>query len=201
MVVPLLGALGGGASAQESTPATGSEVALLPGQGPASNPAETGVLSNTPDLRACAVQDPRQRPVRQTTAARRRPRMFGWLWRSTRNIDIERTGAPLLFYLRSPLLTALPERADCDHEIMVQEPQEPAACASLAVNAGSQDAYSVAVMLPQLSAGSPAKLGDTVRDRLQRGTPVTLRALGGAVIEFSPNRVRQLEARACTADA
>ena len=155
----------------------------------------------TPDLRVCAVQEPKQRPVRQATSARRRQsRMFGWLWRSTRDIDIERTGAPLLFYLRSPLLTALPERSECAHEMVQPEPDEPASCASLAVNAGSHDAYSVAIALPQLAAGSPASLGDAVRGRLGRGSPVTLRALGGAEIEFSPHRVRQIEARACTAD-
>jgi len=154
------------------------------------------------NTRSCALeQDPRQRPVRAAASQRRRPgRMFGWLWRATRNIDIERSGAPVLFYLRSPLLTALPER-ECPHELLPDEPEEPATCASLAVNAGSEDAYSVAIVLPQLAARSPARLGDTVRGRLERGSSVTLRAVGGAEIEFSPDRVRQIEVRGCTVDA
>jgi hypothetical protein len=207
----LASAVFAGVSAQEGVPASAAEVAPLttvPPGAPAhfeSSPENLTMIAarGTPDLRACALQqDPRQRPVRQAATKRsRQSRMFGWLWRSTRNIDIERTGAPMLFYLRSPLLTALPERADCPHEMMAQEPRELANCASLAVNSGSEDAYSVAVSLPQLAAGSPAKLGDTLRGRLERGTPVTLRALGGAEIEFSPDRVRQVEARACTADA
>jgi hypothetical protein len=147
----------------------------------------------------CAMaQGPQQR---QTPARRRHSRMFGWLWRSTRNVDIERTGAPLLFYLRSPLLTTIPDRSECPDELAEHEPNVPAACASLAVNPGQDDAYSVAVTLPQLAASSPAKLAATLRDRLDRGERVTLRALGGAEIELSPERIRQVQARTCVADA
>ena len=150
------------------------------------------------------AQTQAQEPQRQTTqtSRRRQSRMFGWLWRSTRNIDIEKVGAPLLFYLRSPLLSGLPERNDCpDGPSVAASARAVATCAAVAVNTGHEDAWNVAIALPQLDAGSPGKLAETLRMRLSRGESVTLRAMGGNEIEFDPDRVRRVEARGCVADA
>jgi hypothetical protein len=143
----------------------------------------------------CLALEPPQR------AARRRPRMFGWLWRSTRNIDIERGGAPLLFYLRSPLLSGFRERADCPGEATITPRPHAEVCASLSVNPGHDDAWSVSVTLPQLESSTPAKLGEVLRDRLEHGARVTLRALGGRELQLDPARVATVEAKPCISEA
>lgn len=146
----------------------------------------------------CDVQQrPQHAQDRRNPARRRGFRRFGWLWRSTRNIDIERTGAPRLFYLRSPLLAAVPDPENCAVEGATQALHDPAPCASLAVNPGHENAYSIAVTLPQLTAVSPADLAEHLRTRLERGESVTLQALGGAEIELNPARIQQIEARTC----
>jgi len=142
----------------------------------------------------CVVDDVQQRP------GRRKSRMFGWLWRSTRNVDIERTGAPMSFYLRSPLLTGNREHAECPVE------DDGAAmtirsCAALAVNPGHDDGWNVTVALPQFDAATPHQLEDALRVRLDAGERVVLRVLGGRDVELDPERVRQVDARTCTTDA
>jgi hypothetical protein len=144
----------------------------------------------------CVANDVQQRP------GRRKSRMFGWLWRATRNVDIERTGAPMPFYLRSPLLAGFRERAECPPEHgEAGEDMTIRSCAALAVNPGHDDGWSVTVALPQFDAATPDKLEDALRTKLDAGEHVVLRVIGGRDVELDPERVRQVAARTCTADA
>lgn len=134
---------------------------------------------------------------------RRHSRMFGWLWRSTRNVDLEKTGTPLLFYLRSPLLSALSDR-DCPQEeerLTLPLQTDAATCATIALNAGSRDALNVVVGLPQMDAATPTELEAALRVRLERGERVVVRGLGGTPIRLNPDEIRRLDAKKCAAEA
>ena len=85
--------------------------------------------------------------------------VLGWLYRYTRNIDIEH-GSSVPFYLRSPLLNALTATLQCGNEAMAAA--RDAECALLEVNQGNDDAWTIALPLPQLEASSPARLAENV---------------------------------------
>jgi hypothetical protein len=141
----------------------------------------------------CAVID-------QDKQTRRKPRrgVLGWLYRYTRNIDVERGSTPLPLFLRSPLLTAVPAPVDCAGGTGETHAEE---CAAIVVTAEKDEAVTVAISLPQLGATTPARLADAVRNRLSDGETVELRTSGGGAIELLPAHVRRIDAKNCVVDA
>jgi hypothetical protein len=152
-------------------------------------------LTAGPDHSAgrCAVVD-------QDRQAKKRPRrgVLGWLYRYTRNIDVERGSTPLPLFLRSPLLTAVPTPSDCETE---SEPIHGQECAAIVVSVEKDASLTTAVPLPQLGASTPARLADAVRTRLADGEAVELKTSRGGLIDLIPDHVRGIEAKNCVVDA
>lgn len=144
---------------------------------------------------SCAVT-----PDQVQSKPRVRRGVLGWLYRYTRNIDIERSGgAPQPFILRSPLLTAAPDRSDCE-DVFVAPPRAEA-CAVVAVNPGSEkNARTVTVPLPQYHAATARMLEAEIRDRLMNGETVVLRTLKGVELRLDGGVVRFVVARTCRTD-
>jgi hypothetical protein len=144
----------------------------------------------------CAVQG----PVRQEEKARVRGGVLGWLYRYTRNIDIERVGSSRLpGFLRSPLLGSLPGRdQDCDP---VPSLDEATTCAVVSLDPGADHARTVVVPLPQMGVTTPSGLADRIHEQLAIGEWVSLRTTRDETIRFDREKIRYVEAEACRKDA
>ncbi len=135
-----------------------------------------------------------QEPRQQVRHDRRRvPWGLGWLYRYGRDVEVERGGvvAPS-FYMRSPLLSGLYLRPDCDDD-------DAATCAQVTL-VGDDDAEIVfEVPLPQLGASAPATLRDHIRSGLGSAETVVLRTTDGEDFELMPGAVRQVDVAVCSA--
>ena len=139
-----------------------------------------------------------QTPTRRMQQQRRRSsRLFGWLYRSVRNVDMEKSSAPHLFYLRSPLLAGFADDMDCPPE---SERLEPGAetCSMITVRTEKEAPRVAHVALPVLDAHDSADLRDTLETRLNAGEAIVLSTLDGKALLLSPNHVREMDVRPCT---
>jgi hypothetical protein len=139
-----------------------------------------------------------QTPARRLQQQRRRSsRLFGWLYRSVRNVDMEKSSAPHLFYLRSPLLAGFGDDMDCPPE---SERLEPGAetCSVITVRTEKEAPRVAHVALPVLDAHDSADLRDTLKTRLSAGEAIVLSTLDGKALLLSPNHVREMDVRPCT---
>ena len=140
--------------------------------------------------------------VPQGSDAKERTRrgVLGWLYKYTRNIDLERAGGSRLpGFLRSPLLGSLPVRSEnCD---ALPSLDEPATCAVVALDPGSDGERMVTVPLPQLGVTTPASLADRIHERLAHGEWISLRTNRAETMRFDRHKVRYVEAEACRKDA
>jgi len=188
MLVQARGSLGAVAILLALVPSTASAHTGIPS-------APLPVFNMGPDHPAgrCAVID----QERQTKKKPRRG-VLGWLYRYTRNIDVERGSTPLPLFLRSPLLTAVPMPMECDGEAGETHAQE---CAAIVVTSEKDDPITTAVTLPQLGASTPARLAEALRSRLAGGEAVELKTSGGGKIDFLPDHIRRIEAKNCVVDA
>jgi hypothetical protein len=147
---------------------------------------------------ACAVA---QGPV-QGDAARDRTRrgVLGWLYRYTRNTDVERVGGSRLpGFLRSPLLGSLPGRqADCDAGPSLDG---ATTCAVVSLDPGADHARTVTVPLPQMGVTTPAGLADRIHEKLAIGEWVSLQTNRQETLRFDRRRIRYVEAKGCRKDA
>ena len=138
-----------------------------------------------------------QTPTRRLQHQRRRSsRLFGWLYRSVRNVDMEKSSAPHLFYLRSPLLAGFGDDMDCPPETERLEPGTEA-CSVITVRAEKEAPRVAHVALPVLDAHDSADLRDTLETRLGAGEAIVLSTLDGKALLLSPNHVRELDVRPC----
>lgn len=154
----------------------------------------TGPPTGTP----CAVA---QVPARdQERKPRARRGVLGWLYKYTRNVDLERAGSSRLpGFLRSPLLGSLPGRPEnCDPTPSLEE---PTTCAVVALDPGSTDERTVTVPLPQMSVTTAAGLEERIHEQLALGEWVSLRTNRGETIRFDRRKVRFVETSVCRKDA
>lgn len=147
----------------------------------------------------CAVARRQQVQEREPEQSTRRG-VLGWLYRYTRNIDIERVGVSRLpGFLRSPLLGSLPARTqDCDP---VRELEEATTCAIVSLDPGADESRTVTVPLPQMGVTTPSALVDRIHEDLAIGEWVSLRTNRDETLRFDRHKVRYVEAEACRKDA
>lgn len=136
-------------------------------------------------------------PARRAQQRKRSSRLFGWLYRSVRNVDMEKGSTPpLLFYLRSPLLAGFGDDMDCPPD---QRPDATGvdACATIKVHAEKHAPQIAHVLLPVLDATNAVDLDEALRFRLEAGEAIILSTLDGKGLLLSPDRVRDLDVRPC----
>lgn len=147
---------------------------------------------------ACAVA---QVPVQgDADKDRTRRGVLGWLYRYTRNTDVERVGGSRLpGFLRSPLLGSLPGRPDdCE---AVPSLDVATTCAVVSLDPGADHARTVTVPLPQMGVTTPAGLADRIHEKLAIGEWVSLRTNRQETLRFDRRRIRYVEAKGCRKDA
>jgi hypothetical protein len=142
----------------------------------------------------CAVDQDRQ-DRQSATKKKSRRGVLGWLYRYTRNIDVERGSTPLPLYLRSPLASvAVPDCEDSATEPHAEQ------CAVISASL-EKESLTTTVPLPQLDAPSPARLADAIRARLAAGEHVSLHSAAGTYIELDPETTHHVETKNCVIDA
>jgi len=140
-------------------------------------------------------------PQDQESKPRARRGVLGWLYKYTRNIDVERAGSPRLpGFLRSPLLGALPGRSDADCERDTPAFDGVVRCAVISVNPGSDEAIIFTAPMPQLGETTLGGIEEQVRERLSRGEKVALETSKGGLIRIRSD-AGYVSARACRTDA
>lgn len=136
-----------------------------------------------------------QLPRQQGRPHRRRlPWGLGWLYRYGRDVEVERGNlvAPS-FYMRSPLLSGLYLRPDCD--------DQDTACAEVRLVGDERDVIAFEVALPQLGAETPGTLRDHIRSGLESTGTVVLRTTDGEEFELMQDAVHEVHAQACTRES
>jgi hypothetical protein len=178
---------------------TGAAILTLAVSLPAPASAEPGPEPEVKRLEI--VECTMQRTVRkQDEKEHSRGGVLGWLYRYTRNIDIERVGSlPLPGFLRSPLLGSLPGRTeDCDPARLLDAATD---CAVVSLDPGAEHSRTVTVPLPQMGVTTPSGLAERIHERLAIGEWVSLRTTREKTIRFDREHVRYVEAEACRRDA
>ncbi|MGH7503722.1 MAG: hypothetical protein ACREL7_18505 [Longimicrobiales bacterium] len=144
-----------------------------------------------------------QTPDQRIHQRRRSSRLFGWLYRAVRNVDMEKSSAPpLLFYLRSPLLAGFADEVECppEQEQVAHEKHmltSGAACATITVHEEKGSPRMTRVALPMLDATSPADLLEALKLKLEARQAVVLPSIDGNALLLSPNLVRDLDVQPC----
>lgn len=178
-------------------------VALMLAFAPGMLVADDGRLGAGPEvftierIRECTFV--RQNPQVAQRKQQERRGVLGWLYRYTRNIDLERTASSRLpGFLRSPLLGSLPGRDDdCDPSPLDQVTE----CVVVTMDPGSDHERRATVPLPQMSVTTPRGLEDRIQEQLGLGEWVSLRTNRGTILRFDRERVRFVEAKPCRSDA
>ena len=139
----------------------------------------------------------------QDAKPRVRRGVLGWLYKYTRNIDVERAGTVRMpGFLRSPLLGALPGRSDVDckdRETTILD--GVVSCAVISLNPGSEESIIFTAPMPQLGEATLAGIEDQIRERMSRGEKVALSTSKGGVVRIRPDEAGYVSARACRTDA
>ena len=133
---------------------------------------------------------PRQRRDRRPTGP------LAWLFRLTRDHELERSDRPFAFYLRSPLLSGLyscPPHATAG----AKPPEQIDDCAELTITTVAQQEHTIHVLLPQYEAKNVKRLRAFVDDRLESGEVVTLIMTGGEPFSIRPDETASLATKTC----
>lgn len=143
----------------------------------------------------CVQQQNGQTPARRLQQRKRSSRLFGWLYRSIRNVDMEKSSAPALFYLRSPLLAGFADDLDCPENERLETAAE--VCSTITVRSEKEAPRVAQVALPVLDSDDSNELRETLQTRLGAGEAIVLSTLDGKALLLSPNHVRELDVRPC----
>lgn len=143
----------------------------------------------------CVQQQNGQTPTRRLQQRKRSSRLFGWLYRSIRNVDMEKSSAPALFYLRSPLLAGFADDLDCPEDERLTTAAE--VCSTITVRSEKEAPRVAQVALPVLDSEDSSELRETLETRLGAGEAIVLSTLDGKALLLSPNHVRELDVRPC----
>jgi hypothetical protein len=162
-----------------------------------SGPTDYGYLSGPSDGTCVVAQVPVRDQKRKPQAHRG---VLGWLYKYTRNVDLERAGVSRLpGFLRSPLLGSLRGRTEnCDPAPSLEQ---PTTCAVVALDPGSSGERTVTVPLPQMSVTTTEGLEERIHEQLALGEWVSLRTNRGETIRFDRKKVRFVQTSVCRKDA
>lgn len=137
-----------------------------------------------------------QTAPRQQRKDRRPTGPLAWLFRLDRDHDLERSGRPFAFYLRSPLLSGLygcPPQSNAG----ARTPEPVDECAELTITTEAAEDRTIQVLLPQYEATNVRRLRSYVDDRLRSGHVVTLIMTGGEPFSIRPSDTSEITAKTC----
>jgi hypothetical protein len=120
---------------------------------------------------------------------------FGWLYRYGVDREVERSSVtPFSHYLRSPLLSGLPERRPCNRGSSAEADED---CALVTLRSNADRAITLEVPLPQLEARNSRQLRTALTERLGRTDRVTLVTTDGEDYALQSGTVKEVEAKTC----